>query len=287
MGTKLPFKIDLFDRYKNIFQWFYFGNINLAILASLISYLSIYDKNLSQVLPIILLIFSGTLGLYSFDKLMLLNLGYQDSLSLWTSNNIKGLYLLLLFSGGFFLVSILQLPIKAIFKLAPSVIISILYSFETVNKKPLRTKTFLKTIIIAINWSYLTMIWPILATQSTTTFSFVLLFDFISMALIAFAITFPFDIFDIQADAQQNIKTWAQLTGKKKGIILSCIIALCAIILTFYFSNTNKVPLLISGFYAVLLIIRSNYWKSKINYLIWLDGTLWIYVISHLINKLF
>jgi len=114
------------------------------------------------------------------------------------------------------------------FLLVGAGIVSLLYTIPLFTKKRrLRDFAYIKIILIAIVWSYVTESVPLLNSDK---FSTPIVLLFIERCLFFIAITIPFDIRDLEIDSINNVATIPSKIGTAQSIILAYIlISICMI----------------------------------------------------------
>jgi 4-hydroxybenzoate polyprenyltransferase len=130
--------------------------------------------------------------------------------------------------------------------IAPLAFLSIFYvvPFFNLNGKKiaLRNYPYIKIIIIAIVWSFVTTALPFL-NHSNDMFdynqNFILLIT--EQFLFILAITLPFDIRDLRYDLAANVKTIPAKIGVKKTIVLAELLLVVFMILKYYQLNLNHI----------------------------------------------
>ena len=177
--------------------------------------------------PYLFIIFFATLFEYNLHRLITV-LTNKEALKSekhrWVNENMKAFYLMVFISiVGFGVVALLAKK-EVLVTFTPIALITVLYSIPvSANPKHLlrlREIPYLKIFMIAAIWSASTVLLPIV--QSSETFSqthiFAMLYERFFFIL---AITIPFDIRDMEADGQQELKTIPMLLGEKNSLKLS------------------------------------------------------------------
>ena len=177
--------------------------------------------------PYLFIIFFATLFEYNLHRLITV-LTNKEALKSekhrWVNENMKAFYLLVFISViGFGVVAFLAKQ-EVLVTFAPIALITVLYSIPvSANPKHLlrlREIPYLKIFMIAAIWSASTILLPIV--QSSETFSQTHIFAMLSERFFfILAITIPFDIRDLEADQQQELKTIPMLLGEKNSLKLS------------------------------------------------------------------
>ena len=177
--------------------------------------------------PYLFIIFFATLFEYNLHRLITV-LTNKEALKSekhrWVNENMKAFYLLVFISViGFGVVALLAKK-EVLVTFAPIALITVLYSIPvSANPKHLlrlREIPYLKIFMIAAIWSASTILLPIV--QSAEAFRQTHIFAMLSERFFfILAITIPFDIRDLEADQQQELKTIPMLLGEKNSLKLS------------------------------------------------------------------
>jgi len=177
--------------------------------------------------PYLFIIFFATLFEYNLHRLITV-LTNKEALKSekhrWVNENMKAFYLMVFISiVGFGVVALLAKK-EVLVTFTPIALITVLYSIPvSANPKHLsrlREIPYLKIFMIAAIWSASTILLPIV--QSSETFSQTHIFAMLSERFFfILAITIPFDIRDLEADGQQELKTIPMLLGKRNSLKLS------------------------------------------------------------------
>jgi hypothetical protein len=158
--------------------------------------------------------------------------------------------------------------------------ISIAYVFPTFKLKgkpmTLRAIPFVKIYVIVLVWVFSTVFIPLMGMSPRLELAPLLIFLVQQTCFIA-ALTIPFDIRDVKADAPEQ-RTLPMILGKKKAMNLS--IAFCTIAgllaCTNYFAfGEYSIPMVtayLASFIVTVLLLQKGNWKSPIFYTIYLDG---------------
>jgi len=187
-----------------------------------------------------LLIFTATLSLYNFHRLVKLYSGQYRSVPDFENQirNNRLFHLLLLLAGGLtslFLFS--RLTVTLLFLLIVPAIVAGLYSVKLIpgknGKYALREIPRFKGIAVAATWTFLTSVVPQFIYQTIPTgFSLSILFLWISQLITFYVITGISDIRDFGIDPP-NLKTLVQRFGVMRTIKLFQLLLSFAIVLAF------------------------------------------------------
>ena len=201
-----------------------------------------------QFHPYLLLIFFSTLFDYNLHRLITV-ITNKEALNndkhRWVKKNLLLFYMVVALSVIGFLGTVMYADKKVLFTLAPIGLLTLFYSvpvFKTNNTIfRLREIPCLKIFLIAFVWSASTILLPVIQSAATHNIK-----NIIGMLaerfLFLFAITIPFDIRDMKADAKQGLKTIPLLIGKSRALITANIILLLFVLLCLqHYKNTSEV----------------------------------------------
>jgi len=144
------------------------------------------------------------------------------------------------------------------------------------KKRRLRDFNFIKIFLIAIVWSWVTVLIP--ATYCGQIFSMDLLIMAIERAAFIFALTLPFDIRDLKVDQHTGVKTIPAAIGKKNAKLLAASsLALMLILVQIniangFYLNLNLLPFLLSTFISTIFIYYADDNRHDYLYTAGVDG---------------
>lgn len=235
--------------------------------------------------PYLFLIFFATIFEYNVHRLFTI-LFFPQALNspkhLWVKENKVLFYIVVSFSVIGFLLTLLQAKFSVLLALSPLALLTVFYSIPIANSHKeifrLREIPYLKIFLIAIVWSVVTVLLPLIYHNAEINF-----FNYIGIILerflFVFAITIPFDIRDMEEDTASNLKTIPLQLGKKKAEMLSLWAMYVFMILTcmHYFITSQifiAIAMLISGISTLYFIQNKNLQKSPYYFYGILDGTM-------------
>lgn len=222
--------------------------------------------------PYVALIFFLTLFDYTFHRYIgIRNLAFYEVSSklLWAYTHVRVLKIILFLSMVLGLTSFIfvntQTKILIVFLAIPTLLYSLA---ELKQKRPIinfKKITGLKTILIALVWTIVTVIIPALETNNKIGFlSYTLMlaerFTFI------FALAIPFDFHDIDADLKSNFRTFANSIGIQKSIQLSFIFFLVSLLIAgFHYFFIRQIVVLFAYALSTALVIFVLFNKKLLN----------------------
>ncbi len=191
-----------------------------------------------QFHPYLFMIFFATLFDYNLHRLITV-LTNKEALNApkhsWVKQKLLIFYAVVVMSIIGFLWSVSMMDKKVLFTLFPMALVTIFYSVPILKSKQtilrLREIPGLKIFLISFVWSASTILLPIIKSSNNYNIATIIAM-LTERFLFVFAITIPFDIRDMEADAKHKLKTIPLLLGKKKAMIsanlsLVLFIAVC------------------------------------------------------------
>jgi 4-hydroxybenzoate polyprenyltransferase len=235
--------------------------------------------------PYLFIIFFATLFEYNLHRLITV-LTNKEALKSekhrWLNENMKVFYVLVFISVTGFGATTLLANKNVLIIFAPIAFVTFFYSVPVLANRRhllrLREIPYLKIFIIAIVWSTSTILLPIV--QSTETFSQTHILLMLSERfLFILAITIPFDIRDLDADRNQELKTIPMLLSEKNSQNLSYLFLLIFLLSAALHYGPEKEWLILSAMYlsgiTTYFFLKMNYFKRMAFYHYGiLDGTL-------------
>lgn len=280
----------MFNQLTKLLNFYLYSSIHISLATALLIYISFVIANVQVNENFLIFGFASTLAMYSLHRIVGMNKvksfeatgrfaiisQYRSHIILYAvaASGVSAYYFFRLDSN---LQTYLILPI----------ILSILYVVPVfLGKRRLRDFPFIKILLIASIWSWVTSYIPSL--EQNTDFR---LLQLVERFCFIFAITIPFDLRDMEVDKATNVKTIPLCLGAKKSIttaliflFLSITAATISLYLGYYDRHTWSgaiSALLIASF----LVYKSRAVKSDYYYSGILDGTMILYPTLILVFK--
>jgi 4-hydroxybenzoate polyprenyltransferase len=238
-----------------------------------------------QLQPYLFLIFFATLFEYNLHRLVTV-VKYPEVFNndkhKWVKQHLSIFYIILTLSMIGFIYTLFQAKKQILITLAPIALITFLYSLPVLRNKrkvySLREIPFIKIFLIALVWSVITIILPILYMEDTN-INLNAVMMFAERFLFISAMAIPFDIRDMTADLNAGIKTIPLVFGEKTANRMSNVLMILFILLTFshYLTMSMKFLLpayLVSALSTIILINHKKLKEFKYYYIGFLDGTM-------------
>ena len=211
-------------------------------------------------------IFSATLALYCLHRIIGLsrlkhnNLEGRFAVIMQYRNHILVYAILGLIASG---VCLLYLSYDTWYMLVVPVAISIGYVIPIgQGRKRLRDIHYLKLFLIAIAWSLLTVVVPVLSHGEADTS--VLALAFAERLFFLIAITLPFDIRDIRIDPGTGLRTIPGTIGIRPSRIMAILAQCVSMAIVLYLIQNNGYPAVYTiPFMIFALVTMALIWKAK------------------------
>lgn len=235
--------------------------------------------------PYLFIIFFATFFDYNLHRLYTI-IFYKQALfsekHKWLRNNLLTFYVLLTLATVGFFIALIYAKTKVIITLAPIAALTIFYSVPYFYRKGkayrLRDIPYLKLALISFNWTAITLLLPI--AQADHDIAFVRLLPLaIERFLFMCAICLPFDIRDMEADRQSNLKTVPLRLGEDRSWALSYWLmgasAVFSLIYHLLYGETAyALSLCLSGFISLWLLKSDRMKQSYLYHYGVVDGLL-------------
>lgn len=268
---------------KKLIHYILFGNQFIAIAAVLLtaSTFRIFNLDLLDQWPLLVLIYGATVFIYSFHAIITIKprTGYQSLRINWISRN-KGFmkyssYLIL----AFCLIPVFSLKSTTLISLIPLFLFSLFYTIKIWvgdNSKSLKEIPFVKTFLVASVWSFITVFLPLL--EAGMEFSGKVYIIYAERFFMILSMCIPFDIRDYFQDLKHKVLTFPLFSGLSGAKILSgfCLSIYFAISIV---GETPGSPLMYA-IPAIIFIILATPYKRDLYYNLFGDGLLFCYAFS-------
>jgi 4-hydroxybenzoate polyprenyltransferase len=270
-----------------------YSNIYIAFCAVAMTAqtLYIFDINIKTSPALLGLVFFSTLVIYALHRLVSLS-KVDKSLEVERFNVIGTykqhiqIYAGLGILGGGVCFFCLNRPTQ--YALVLPALLSLGYVIPFMGNKKLRLRDvhFIKIFLIAIVWSYVTVLLPFL--ECDITIGIRELGILLERVLFIFVITLPFDLRDWEIDQRNQVRTIPATIGVKNTLRLAFFILIIWTLLVFQIYNLSiAVALLISGISTGILVYYSPKQKHDYYFTALMDGTMILQCILVLLSVYF
>ena len=223
--------------------------------------------------PYLFIIFFATFFDYNLHRLYTLHFAgeaLKGERHAWLSKNKTLFYVLMACASLGFLISIIYAKTEVLVALIPFAAITIFYSIPFIRWKNkllrLRDLPYLKIFFIAINWTMITVILPLVQYGPTIRNEEIVVI-ILERFFFVLALCIPFDIRDIEVDQRAGLKTIPTSIGAKNSYRLAYLSLLISVLISqFHYLNWASinfaVSTLICGIVSVIAIYNA---KQRLN----------------------
>ncbi len=273
---------------KKALHWLLYSNLFIGLCAAAYASRGAIMSGSTEGLPWAVILFAGAGAMFVYLLIRIVAVGRikeyaPDPRWQFFLANLKVMHILLAVSGIAAAISFFYLPDYAqLIAFLPGCI-SVLYGLPLrFGKKQTRLRDigYIKIFLIAFVWAYIGILLPVSVLDQEILNKSVYLF-FIADFLYIIAITLPFDLKDMEIDAQHNVSTLPVVLGKENTNMLSMILLFIAAMLytvVFRFVGNGEVdltiPLSISIIISGMTILLAQRAKKPELYFGLLDGML-------------
>ena len=258
-------------------------NVIVALATGILSAGFTFELNFEKWYLYGVFAFFATLSVYNGQRLFKSNMLKQTPWLKWVRDNRKGLMILSLVSGfsagGTFLL-MWKPELNSAIILLLSGLISMFYVVK-VNGKNMREVPYLKIHLIALTWTLILILFPLINEGHGAKF-----WPTIAHYLYVLAVTIPFDIRDLKYDTPSQ-KTIPQIVGVARAKIISIALLVLFVILMFNFVDGflmfNPVFYL-AVIVQIILVLKMNEKRSDGYCAGAIDGAIALLGISYFIH---
>lgn len=287
---------------ENIAKYLVYGNIWVSLGAVCLYWTTVHLHGLEYSLLLSMSIFGATLFIYNYHRLFRQKVIYfaeRSERHRWILERSKPLGALAV--AGAILAVAGNMPFMSpalLLRSIPFILLALLYVIPLWKTRRrwirLRDVPYLKIFMVAATWSFVTVVYPFLATDPLWLPGPQEALTILHRFLFIFAITLPFDIRDREHDRQSGVVTFVSLVGtgrvKTAGRFLLLITALVALggNLTGWYSTGHTLGLVISAGGSGWLISGITEDSGEWYYSFLLDGTMpdqlfWVWLMGWLL----
>ncbi len=254
---------------RSIFEFYINSSLHVALAVySLVRITELYF-NLPYNESLCYFVFYGTITGYNFVK-------YAGIAGLHHLSLTKNLRLIQLFSLVAFLLMIFyafQLKISSLLYFLPFSLLTLFYAVPILKKFSinLRSVASLKILIIALVWTGVTFLVPLLIKNKEIDLRVVL--GFIQRLLFVIVLTLPFDIRDLRFDIKK-LQTIPQVIGIERAKKIGFILLVFTMVIEFLITPNSKFKFMYLLVFISLLILlqRAKRKQSKYYASFWVEA---------------
>ncbi len=267
----------------DLINFIFYSNLWIALAAIALSIQTRWLLTHQMIwTPLYGVIFFGTLFLYALHRLvglkkMNFTAGQARFFIVQKFKSHIALYALLGLIGGLFFL--IQLNQRLLWTLLPVAGLSLAYVLPIFpSGKRGRDISFLKIFMIAIAWSWVTVLLPAIETKMTWSIAFYLMF--VERMFFIFAIAIPFDIRDMQLDQRSRVQTIPSRFGIKASKIMAAVVLVLMLVMVYLnfridaYSSATTLALSFSAIITYILVHFSNKYQHDYYFSGLVDGAM-------------
>ncbi len=244
-------------RFRRLFNFYVNSSIHVGFAVLALTCITLLKLDILIHTPLLVFIFFGTITAYNFVKYAEVAGLHHRSLA----RSLKEIQLFSVLCGVGMAISIYWLKLEVIGVCVLLGILTLFYAVPLFNLKlNLRSVSGLKIFVIAIVWSGVTVILPVM--QNSGEFAEEIWLLSIQCIFYVLAVMIPFEIRDLKYDATY-LKTIPQVVGKSNAKLLGICFTLIFLGIS-YLLNVRQINLFIIDFFIALLVMVGIA-KSSIN----------------------
>lgn len=268
----------MWNLLKGLGNFYLYSSLHIALCAGLLTAESYYLLNKDIQWTFVLFISLSTMAVYSAHRLV----GMSKVRAFSNEGRYKVIkkyrhHILVYFVISFVFSSILffKLDFRQMLMMILPALLTGAYVLPIFKQKRLRDFPFIKIFLIALVWTWLTLV--LLINQQISTFILAIIIERI---LFFIAITIPFDIRDVEVDKTIQVKTLIHKLGINRAKYLALfLLAICSMILVLLYyreqlSTAYFISLIVSYILAGILILFSSPAKEDYYFGGLLDATI-------------
>ena len=260
---------------KGVFNFYINSSIHVALAVYALTWITLLQFNLKYDENVLYFVFFATITGYNFIKYFGIAKFHHRSLTNW----LKAIQIFSLIAFLAMCYYVFQLQITTILYLSVFGLITFLYAMPLLpmryfrdSQKNLREISGLKIYIIALVWTFTTVILPLIDNNLSITSD--VFITSIQRFVFVIVLMLPFEIRDLNYDSLR-LATIPQKIGIKNTKIIGVLLSIVLFFLEYFkdeLSSTSIIVLLFIVFITLLLVIFSNKNQSKYFSAFWVES---------------
>ncbi|WP_299901024.1 hypothetical protein [uncultured Aquimarina sp.] len=234
---------------KSIFDFYLNSSIHVALAVAALVKITFLKFEILGGDTYVYFAFFGSIVAYNFVKYASISRLYHRRLT----KSMTKIRALTVISSIVFVYFGFQLSIDTIIFMLPFILLTILYTVPVFpNKKNLRSVAGIKIFIIAVTWTGITVIVPILYAEGNLGFDMTI--EAIQRFLFIVVIMLPFEIRDLQYDAKE-LETIPQKIGITRTKVFGSIVLVTFLLLTAFRDELTSTEILSTVFITIISLL--------------------------------
>lgn len=231
---------------KSIFDFYLNSSIHVALAVTALVKITFLKFEILGGDTYVYFAFFGSIVAYNFVKYASISRLYHRRLT----KSMTKIKVLTIISSIIFVYFGYQLSIDTIVFMLPFVLLTILYTVPVFpNKKNLRSVAGIKIFIIAVTWTGITVIVPILYAEGNLNFDMAI--EVLQRFLFIVVVMLPFEIRDLQYDAKE-LETIPQKMGITRTKVFGSIVLVAFLLLTAFRDELTSTEILSTVFITII-----------------------------------
>ncbi len=254
-----------------IFSFYVFSNIHVAVSTACLVLLTLDPYPIDPFPTAVFIFFSTVLG-YNFIRVMERSRTHPF-LDNWTRSSARPLLLVNVISLIGLLIASFRLNIEGLLLLIPFFLLTLFYVYPGSKKfKGLRSLPGLKLFVIALVWSGVTVLFPLVANYLPVGRGEWIVFA--QRFFLVLAITIPFDLRDLQFD-DEDLATLPQALGPRTSKLIA-LAGLVLFALPFFFGSYYDPGQRYAGLAIAtvsgLLVLKAGIYQERYYSAFWVEA---------------
>ncbi len=266
------------ETLKNIFKFYINSSIHVAIAACALVQITFVKYGYERHYEFLLFVFFGAVVAYNFVKYSNVSKLYHRKLT----TSMKWIRLITIICSVFFVYFAFQLSYTTLLYVAPLCLLTLFYVVPVFpNKKSLRSVAGVKIFIIAIVWTGITVVAPIIHMEGNVDFNSSI--EIIQRFLFIVIMMLPFEIRDLDHD-DTSLVTVPQKIGITRTKVFGSVLLMLFLLLTVMkdiLSSTEILSTIMVATISLLFLWGTNKKQSEYYCSFWVESVplIWLAIL--------
>ncbi|MEW7292267.1 hypothetical protein [Aquimarina sp. 2304DJ70-9] len=237
------------EALKSIFRFYINSSIHVALAICALVQVTFIKFEITNGNTFLLFSFLGSIAAYNFVKYSKVSKLHHRKLT----KSMKGIRVLTLLCSVFFVYFAFKVSYNTLLYMIPFIALTVLYAVPVFpNKKNLRSVAGIKIFIIGLVWTGATVLIPMIYANGELSFDF--LIEMIQRFLFVVVLMLPFEIRDLQYDAE-TLETIPQKIGITRTKVFGSILLVVFLLLTAIKDMLSSIEILSTILVAVISLL--------------------------------
>ncbi|GAA4278210.1 UbiA prenyltransferase family protein [Aquimarina mytili] len=273
------------ETLKSIFKFYVNSSIHVALAICALVQITFLKLGTTDRYAFLLFSFLGSIAAYNFVKYSKVSKLHHRKLT----RSMKGIRVLTILCSVFFVYLAFKVPYDTLMYMLPFAALTVLYAVPVFpNKRNLRSVAGIKIFIIGLVWAGATVLVPVVYVNGTFDFDF--LIEIIQRFLFVVVLMLPFEIRDLQFDAE-TLETIPQKIGVTRTKVFGSILVVTFLLLTAVKDTLSLIEILSTILVATITLLflwGTERQQSKYYCSFWVESVpiMWLFIIL-ILQRLF